>query len=285
MDMRGSPSAAVGIYQTNKQAAATMCSAAEAIKLLLGGSLGVELATALLEAKTEEQLKKERAESLLSWITGGLLGGGSPEGGDRAGCTSESARAAIMTTAYFALLCITAVPTAGAFAAEALHALSCCPAGAELLLRQPTPLLTCGIQGLIPMLHPVRATHRPSVHNACRGGGGVENKNKRAFVMFVVPSASVVGWVVLFTANGDALKATLVPFQTSLEPTARVYAVTSGCQLSSRCFRSKRLRVSVCLLLVSLPVGQHGVGFRRGGDRGHRGGHQRDPRFSRAAPG
>ena len=36
----------------------------------------------------------------------------------------------------------------------ALHALSCCPAGAELLLAQPTPLLTCGVQGLIPMLHP-----------------------------------------------------------------------------------------------------------------------------------
>ena len=44
--------AAVAIFNTNKQAAATMCSAAEAMKLLLGGALGVELVTALLEAKT-----------------------------------------------------------------------------------------------------------------------------------------------------------------------------------------------------------------------------------------
>ena len=157
VDSRGSPAAAVTIFNTNKQAAATMCSAAEAMKLLLGGALGVELVTALLEAKTAEQIEKERSNGVLSWISGGLITGEGVAGkgtGSRGGCTSESARTAIMTTAYFALLCVTAVPTAGAFAAEALHALSCCPAGAELLLKQPTPLLTCGVQGLIPMLHP-----------------------------------------------------------------------------------------------------------------------------------
>ena len=111
-------SAAVTIFNTNKQAAATMCSAAEAMKLLLGGALGVELVTALLEAKTGEQIEKERAGSVLSWVTGGMLdgsgsggGGGGGGGGARAGCTSESARTAIMTTAYFALLCVTAAGT------------------------------------------------------------------------------------------------------------------------------------------------------------------------------
>lgn len=158
VESRGSPAAAVTVFNTNKQAAATMCSAAEAMKLMLGGTLGVELVTALLEAKTTEQIEKERGGGVLSWFTGGILeaifGGGGGGASNRAGCTSESARTAIMTTAYFALLCVTAVPTAGAFAAEALHALSCCPAGADLLLSQPTPLLTCGVQGLIPMLHP-----------------------------------------------------------------------------------------------------------------------------------
>lgn len=152
VDSRGSPAAAVNIFNTNKQAAATMCSAAEAMKLLLGGALGVELVTALLESKTEEQIEKERSGGILGFITGGLLTGVTSK--ERPGCTSEDARVAITTTAYFALLCVTAVPSVGAFAAEALHALSCCPAGADLLLRQPTPLLTCGIQGLIPMLHP-----------------------------------------------------------------------------------------------------------------------------------
>jgi hypothetical protein len=56
---------------------------------------------------------------MLLWVTGGLLSGAAAAAGGRAGCTSESARVAIMTTCYFALLCVTAVPTAGAFAAEA----------------------------------------------------------------------------------------------------------------------------------------------------------------------